>query len=192
MLPATMRILGIDPGSRKTGWGVLDVDGKSMRHIDNGVLFLDDDRELSVRLRDLAHRLRDTITQFRPDCVALEDVFVHKNPRSALLLGQARGVALAAAGLADLPVYSYAPTVVKQRVAGTGRADKDQLATMICTLLGLAEQPYEDAADAVAIAMCCALELAAPKQLQAATAKAKRRKSPRASLLALAKAQGKA
>jgi crossover junction endodeoxyribonuclease RuvC len=187
-----VRILGIDPGSRKTGWGILDIDGKAMRHIDNGVLFLDDDAQLSIRLRDLAHRLRDTITQHRPDCVALEDVFVHKNPRSALLLGQARGVALAAAGLADLPVHSFSPAVVKMRVAGSGRADKGQVATTVCALLGLAEEPYEDAADAVAIAICCALELAAPPQLRTAQ-KAKRSPGgPRKTLLALAKVQGKA
>jgi crossover junction endodeoxyribonuclease RuvC len=188
-----VRILGIDPGSRKTGWGLIEVSGQSMHHIDNGVLFLDDDRDLTIRLRDLAHRLRDVLTEHKPDCMALEDVFVHKSPRSALLLGQARGVAIGCAGLHDLPVHSFAPSLVKQAVTGTGRAEKSQVAHMVCQLLRLPEVPFEDAADAVAVAICCALHGMRPSTAAVPRTRAARstKSSARKSLASLARAQGK-
>ncbi|HEY4221250.1 MAG TPA: crossover junction endodeoxyribonuclease RuvC, partial [Myxococcota bacterium] len=117
-----MRLLGVDPGSHKTGWGVVDIHGSRVEHVDNGVLFLDDDRVLTVRLVDLCHRLKDVIVRYRPDAAAVEDVFVQRGARSALILGQARGAALATLGLAGLPVTSIPTSQVKLRVAGHGRA----------------------------------------------------------------------
>ncbi len=197
-----MRILGVDPGSRKTGWGVVDVDGSRVVHVDNGVLFLDDDDDLTIRLTDLAHRLNDVVTTYAPDRAAVEDVFVQKGARSALILGQARGCALTTLGLRGLSVRSYSTSMVKQRVTGGGRAGKEAVAAMVTTLLSLPEYPFEDAADALAIAICAAFDhpvtirsgttpaAAALAAMTASTRKAKSR--GRDALLALAVAQGKA
>ena len=153
-----VRILGVDPGSRKTGWGVVDVSGSRVVHVDNGVLMLDDDRDLTVRLVDLAHRLNDVVTTYAPDRAAVEDVFVQRGARSALILGQARGAVLTTLGLRGLKVTPYSTSMVKQRVTGGGRADKLQVAAMVTALLGLPEHPFEDAADALAIALCAAFD----------------------------------
>ncbi len=187
-----VRILGIDPGSRKTGWGVVDVVGSNISHVDNGVLFLDDDRDLTIRLVDLAHRLNDVITTYAPDRAAVEDVFVQKSARSALILGQARGAALTTLGLRGLAVANYPASVVKQRVGGGGHAGKEQVAALVTLLLGLKEHPFEDAADALAIAIAAALESPLPfGQAHAPTAKKKPKSKGRDALLALARAQGK-
>src|SRR5688500_4850650 len=148
-----VRILGIDPGSHKTGWGIVDVEGTRIVHVDNGVLFLDDSRDLAVRLVDLCHRLNDVVVRYRPDSAAVEDVFVQRGARSALILGQARGAALAVLGLQGLTVRSIPTSQVKARVAGRGRAEKGQVAEMVRVLLGLKEVPFEDAADALAVAI---------------------------------------
>lgn len=190
-----MRVLGIDPGSRKTGWGIVDVSGSAVVHVDNGVLFLDDSADLTVRLTDLAHRLNDVITTYAPDRAAVEDIFVQKGARSALILGQARGCALTTMGLRGLSVTSYPTSVVKQRVTGGGQAGKEQVAAMVTTLLGLPEYPFEDAADALAVALTAALDgpLTALQQAAAKKSKKAASKKPqgRDALLALAKAQGK-
>lgn len=190
-----MRLLGVDPGSHKTGWGLIDVDGNKLHHVDNGVLMLDDDRSLTVRLVDLCHRLNDVVVRYRPDSAAVEDVFVQKGARSALILGQARGAALATLGLAGLRVESIPTSQVKLRVTGRGHAEKAVVAEMVRALLGLKEVPFEDAADALAVAIAVA---AAPAALHA-SADLTRARSPlkgkakgRDALLALAKAQGKA
>ena len=183
-------MLGIDPGSRKTGWGVVDVEGNSVVHVDNGVLFLDDSADLTIRLVDLAHRLNDVITTYRPDRAAVEDVFVQKGARSALILGQARGAALTTLGLRGLAVASYSTSMVKSRVTGGGRAEKVQVAAMVSILLGLKEHPFEDAADALAVAIAAALD--GPLHLPAPQLKKKQAKTKgRDALAALAKAQGK-
>lgn len=183
-----MRVLGIDPGSHKTGWGAVDVEGSSVRHVDNGVIFLDSDRDLTVRLVDLTHRLRDRLIELVPDVVVVEDVFVRKGARSALILGQARGVVLATCGMQGLPVNSVPTSQVKLRVTGRGRADKAQVAEMVRALLGLPELPFEDAADALAVALSLVGETGAgaPRSLGA------RRAQGREALLAIARAQGKA
>ena len=193
-----MRVLGVDPGSRKTGWGVVDVDGNRVVHVDNGVLFLDDDRDLTVRLVDLAHRLNDVITTYAPDRAAVEDVFVQKGARSALILGQARGAALTTLGLRGLAVTSYSTSMVKQRVTGGGRAGKEQVAAMVSSILGLPAWPFEDAADALAVAVCAAFDNALPLHasstaLPAAIAATTRKSRSRGrdALLALARKQGK-
>jgi crossover junction endodeoxyribonuclease RuvC len=198
------RVLGIDPGSRKAGWGVVDVVGTSVVHVDNGVLMLDSDSDLTIRLVDLAHRLNDVITTYAPDRAAVEDVFVQKSARSALVLGQARGAALTTLGLRGLKVTSYTPSMIKQRVTGGGRADKEQVASMVTALLGLPEYPFEDAADALAVAICAAFDsplrftrdtmnAGAVAQALVSTLSKKRPASRgRDALAQLARAQGKA
>lgn len=184
-----MRLLGVDPGSHKTGWGVLDVEHGRLVHVDNGVLFLDDDKDLAIRLVDLCHRLNDVVLRYRPDAAAVEDVFVQKGARSALILGQARGAALATLGLAGLRVTSIPTSLVKLRVVGRGRADKGQVAEMVRALLGLPEVPFEDAADALAVAISVAGGAQSP--FASAPQKTRKRGAGRDGLLALAKAQGK-
>lgn len=186
-----MRLLGVDPGSHKTGWGVIDIDGTQIVHVDNGVLFLDDDADIAIRIVDLCHRLNDVVVRYRPDRAAVEDVFVQKGARSALILGQARGAVLATLGLAGLGVTSVSTSLVKRRVTGRGRAEKGQVAEMVRVLLGLAEVPYEDAADALAVALSAAGEVQSPVPRVAAPVK-RRRGGGRDGLLALARAQGKA
>lgn len=188
------RVLGIDPGSRKAGWGVVDVEGNSVVHVDNGVLMLDTDSDLTIRLVDLAHRLNDVITTYAPDRAAVEDVFVQKSARSALILGQARGAALTTLGLRGLKVTSYTPSMIKQRVTGGGRADKEQVASMVTVLLGLPEYPFEDAADALAVAICAAFDgpLRFSRDTMIPATPAKTKSKGRDALAALARAQGKA
>lgn len=184
-----MRVLGIDPGSHKTGWGAIEIQGNRVTHVDNGVIFLDDDRDLTVRLVDLAHRLRDRLIELKPDVVVVEDVFVRKGARSALILGQARGVVLATCGMQGLPVKSVPTSQVKLRVTGRGRADKTQVAEMVRALLGLPELPFEDAADALAVALSSSGDLGSTA---APPPPVKKRTRGRDALLALARAQGKA
>jgi len=188
------RVIGIDPGSRKAGWGVVDVEGTSIVHVDNGVLMLDTDSDLTIRLVDLAHRLNDVITTYAPDRAAVEDVFVQKSARSALILGQARGAALTTLGLRGLKVTSYTPSMIKQRVTGGGRADKEQVASMVTALLGLPEYPFEDAADALAVAICAAFDgpLRFSRDTMIPAPAAKTKSKGRDALAALARAQGKA
>jgi crossover junction endodeoxyribonuclease RuvC len=183
------RLLGVDPGSHKTGWGVLDVHEGRVTHVDNGVLFLDSDEDLAIRLVDLCHRLNDVIVRYRPAAAAVEDVFVRKGARSALILGQARGAALATLGLAGLRVTSVPTSLVKVRVTGRGRAEKGQVAEMVRAILGLPEVPFEDAADALAVALSV---VGAPSQAGGLRASPPRGRGSRDGLLALARAQGKA
>jgi crossover junction endodeoxyribonuclease RuvC len=191
-----VRLIGVDPGSHKTGWGIIEVAGNKVTHVDNGVLFLDDDRSLTIRLVDLCQRLRDVLVRYQPDAAAVEDVFVQRGARSALILGQARGAALATLGLHGLRVTSIPTSQVKLRVAGRGRADKDQVAEMVRALLSLPEVPFEDAADALAVAISVAFEteraLTVVGEVAAKPAERKPARKGRDALLALARAQGKA
>ncbi len=148
-----MRILGIDPGSIATGYGIVDLDGSSMRHVRSGVL-RPPSGEMAVRLAWIQQRLTRIVGDLAPQSAALEAVFVSRNPRSALKLGQARGVALAVCGIAGLPTAEYSPSRVKGAVAGSGRADKPQVQAMVQRLLGLERAPASDAADALAVAIC--------------------------------------
>ena len=148
-----MRILGIDPGSRATGYGIVRRDGSRYSRIDGGVI-RPNAATSSERLSQIMAGLRAVIEAQRPDAVALEAVFTAKNPRSALLLGEARGVALAVCGEVGVDTAEYAPTEVKLAVVGYGRADKVQVQRMVQRLLGLAEVPPHDEADALAVAIC--------------------------------------
>lgn len=148
-----MRILGLDPGSLVCGYGVIDVIGADMRYVECGTLTAPKDRAMEQRLGEIAIGLREVLVELRPAVVAVEDVFSHQNPRSALALAQARGMALAVIGLAGLSVASYAPALVKKAICGNGRAEKDQVARMVQALIGLRSLPRADATDALAIAI---------------------------------------
>lgn len=153
-----MRIIGIDPGSRKTGYGVIDVGTgtRQLQHVSHGVLRLDVEQDIAARVRELATRLRELVAQFRPTQCAVEDIFVSEGLRSALILGQARGAVLATMGLSDVPVSNFSPTKVKLALTGAGRATKVQVSEIVRMILKLDEKPAEDAGDALAIAICCA------------------------------------
>lgn len=148
-----MRILGVDPGSRICGYGVVDQSGAELAYVECGVLTAPEGRPMEERLGEIARGLREVIDELRPAVVAIEDVFSHQNVRSALALAQARGMALAVVGLAGLSVASYPPASVKKAVSGSGRADKDQIARMVQVLIGLRSLPRADATDALAVAI---------------------------------------
>lgn len=148
-----MRILGIDPGLRITGFGVIDKDGQHLHYVASGCIRTPDG-ELPGRLRVILDSLAEVITLHKPQLAAVEKVFVNVNPQSTLLLGQARGAAICAAVLADLPVAEYTALQIKQAVVGTGRANKEQVQAMVTRLLKLSGTPSPDAADALACAIC--------------------------------------
>lgn len=149
-----MRILGIDPGTSLTGYGIIDVEGNRLRHIDSGVISTKSKDPLPIRLQTIYDGLREILDQYLPACVAVEQVFMAKNPRAALTLGHSRGVALLAGIHSDLPVSEYSALQVKSAVVGYGRADKQQVQHMVKALLNLPEVAQEDASDALAVAIC--------------------------------------
>ena len=149
-----LRVLGIDPGSRVLGYGLVAARPRDeLACVECGVLTAVAAHAMERRLGELARNLRDVIDELAPEAIALEAVFAHVNVKSALALAQARGMVLAIAGLVGLPVFSYPPAVVKKTVVGSGRADKDQVARMVAGQVGLRTPPRADAADAVAIAV---------------------------------------
>ena len=150
----TVRILGIDPGSQRTGVGIIDVDGGGqIRHVHHQPLVLLGEGGFADRIKRLLHGLAALIDQYHPDEAAIEQVFVGRSADSALKLGQARGAAISAVVLRDLPVSEYAAREVKLAVVGTGAADKVQVQHMIAAMLGLPGKLQADAADALAIAV---------------------------------------
>ena len=149
------RILGIDPGSIKTGWGVIEIEESRVSYIDSGILQLGDGTMVQ-RLVVLYEGLQNVIRQYQPTEAAIEEVFLAKNFQSALKLGQARGVAMLSAGQAAILTREFAAKTVKQAVCGQGQAGKSQMRSMVIKLLGLVENPGEDAADALGIALCAA------------------------------------
>lgn len=150
----TVRIIGIDPGLRRCGWGIIESVGSRLRYIACGVVMPPTDEELATRLTILHRELCEIITSFQPDEAAVEETFVNAGPRSALLLGQARGVALMTPAAMGLPVGEYAANLVKKSIVGTGHAEKSQIQLMVRTLLPAADFKGADAADALAIAIC--------------------------------------
>ncbi len=148
-----MLILGVDPGSRVTGYGLIESDGMSSTHVESGCIRCGDS-PFPERLRLIFAGLAGIITQHRPEVAAIEQVFMHKNADSALKLGQARGAALCALLDAGVKVSEYAPRAVKQAIVGSGSAAKEQVQHMIVRLLALQDAPQADAADALAIALC--------------------------------------
>ncbi len=149
-----MRVLGIDPGSRITGYGIVDQQGSRLVHVDNGAIFTDSAVDFPGRLKRIFDGLSEVIATYRPEEVAVENVFFATNPQSALKLGQARGAAIVAAVHAGLPVAEYTALQVKQAVVGQGRAAKEQVQKMLKALLGLPEVAQADASDALAVAIC--------------------------------------
>ena len=147
------RVLGIDPGSRVCGYGLVIADGAKIGYVECGVLTAPEDWPVERRLGEIARSLGEVLAELRPTEVAVEDVFSRINIRSALALAQARGMALAVIGMAALPVTSYTAPVVKKAVVGRGRAEKSQIARMVQALLGLTSVPRADAADALAVAI---------------------------------------
>lgn len=146
-------ILGIDPGSRVTGYGLVRVDRRNPVYLASGCIRLNDD-DLSLRLHKLYTSLNELLQQFQPSQAAIEQVFVGKNASSALKLGHARGAAMLAVANAEVPLAEYSARSVKQAVAGSGAADKEQVQHMVVRLLQLDKTPAADAADALAIALC--------------------------------------
>lgn len=146
-------ILGIDPGSRKTGFGIINAVGNKTEYVTSGVIRISD-VELPERLKIIFNSITQIINQYCPQEMAIEQVFMAKNAASALKLGQARGAAIVAAVAQDLPVSEYEARKVKQSVVGNGAADKLQVQHMVKTLLRLPAAPQEDAADALAVALC--------------------------------------
>lgn len=148
-----MRILGIDPGSLTTGYGIIESAGQRLTHIDNGIIRPKRTADNPDRLAYIYEGLVARIAEFRPTMVAIEEIFVAKNIRSALHLGQARGIALLAARQASLPIQAYSARTVKQSLVGNGNATKAQVQFMTAKFLQLSEPAAEDAADALAIAI---------------------------------------
>lgn len=146
-------MLGIDPGSRITGYGVIETDGRHSRHLASGCIQTAE-TQFADRLGQIFHALAQIVADMRPDEVAVEQVFMAKNAASALKLGQARGAAIAAVVRDGLPLYEYTPRAVKQAIVGTGAADKIQVAHMVKVLLNLRDRPAADQADALAVALC--------------------------------------
>lgn len=169
MKSRTIRILGIDPGLRRTGWGVLDSDGVRLIYVASGVITSAADDDLAYRLRALFEGVMGVIASFDPAEAAVEETFVNDNPRSTLKLGQARGAALLAPAMRGMKVAEYTPNQIKKTVVGAGHADKHQVQTMIGFLLPKAKFESADEADALAIAICHANQRGA-RQLVAADA----------------------
>ncbi|NGZ07710.1 MAG: crossover junction endodeoxyribonuclease RuvC [Magnetococcales bacterium] len=149
-----MRVLGIDPGSTVTGWGVVESIGSGYRHVAHGAIRTSSDEPMPERLGRIFTGLSAVMQEHRPDAVCVEEIFVSMNVQSALKLGHARGAALVAAQAAGLPVFEYTALQVKQAVVGYGRAEKQQVQSMVKMLLGLSVVPPQDAADALAGALC--------------------------------------
>ncbi len=148
-----MRVLGIDPGLRNMGWGVISVNGSRLSHVANGICS-SGSGDLSARLLALHHALTDIVTTYAPDTAAVEQTFVNTNGAATLKLGQARGIAMLVPAQAGISVGEYAPNAVKKAVVGVGHADKEQIAHMVKLQLPGVNLAGADAADALAIAIC--------------------------------------
>lgn len=149
-----VRILGIDPGLRFTGWGVLEAEGNRLHHVADGVIATDGTQSVPLRLKALDNALALLLTRFSPDEAAVEETYVNRNATATLKLGYARGVALLAPARAGIDVFEYGAKTVKMAVVGTGGADKDQVGLMVRRLLPGSAQQRADAADALAVAIC--------------------------------------
>ena len=169
-----IRIIGIDPGLRRTGWGVIESDGVRLIYVASGLITSEADNDLAIRLMDIFRGLNAAISAHDPREAAVEETFVNDNPRATLKLGQARGIAMLVPAQAGLKVAEYAPNQIKKTVCGAGHGDKSQVAAMVGMLLPKANPKSPDEADALAIAIChahhrtsrnllAALNAAAPK-----------------------------
>lgn len=162
-------IIGLDPGLSCTGWGAIAAEGNRLAHVANGQIRTRSADELAVRLVELHAALAEVLASQRPDCAAVEEVFVNENPRSTLKLGQARGAALLAVAQTGIAIGEYAPRLVKKAVVGTGGAAKEQVHAMVARLLPGHRIAGPDAADALAVAITHAHHLASARALRAGT-----------------------
>lgn len=167
-----MRLIGLDPGLRVTGWGVIEAADGRLRHIANGIVRTRSGDEIGARLTALYDGITAIIAEHRPESAAVEETFVNRNPQSALRLGLARGVVLLAPARAGLTVAEYAANQVKKSVVGAGHAAKQQIGMMVKTLLPAAQVESEDAADALAVAICHAHFAATAARLASVTGRA--------------------
>jgi crossover junction endodeoxyribonuclease RuvC len=182
---ATLRVLGVDPGSVRTGYGIIERDGTRLRLVTAGTLKAGEKTPLEERLLIIHAGLTALIEEYAPNAAAVEDIFMAKFPNAALKLGHARGVALLAIAQAGLAVHPYPPAVVKRSIVGKGAADKQQVARIVGVMLGLTELPGVDATDALAIALTHA-QAARMHAALAPAAKPARRVGPRGPLKARA------
>ena len=153
-MQGTIRIIGIDPGLRRTGWGIIETLGNSLRFVASGTVTSDGEMDLASRLCQLHDGLAEIVHAYRPDEAAVEQTFVNKDATATLKLGQARGIAMLVPARAGLRVAEYAPNAVKKAVIGVGHGDKQQIQMMLKVLMPKAEFMGNDAADALAIAIC--------------------------------------
>jgi crossover junction endodeoxyribonuclease RuvC len=149
-----VRIIGLDPGLRNTGWGIIESEGSRLSYIADGSVHSDSDAPLAERLLQINTQLVDILKQFQPDEAAVEETFVNKDARATLKLGQARGAVMLAPAFLKIPVAEYAPNVIKKSVVGAGHAEKDQVKHMVRLLLPKAVMTSADSVDALAIAIC--------------------------------------
>jgi crossover junction endodeoxyribonuclease RuvC len=170
----TIRIIGLDPGLRRTGWGVIDSDGVRLTYVASGVIAVAADDDLAYRLRNLFESVVSVIKSFKPHEAAVEETFVNENPRSTLKLGQARGVVLLSPATLGLRIAEYTPNLIKKSVVGTGHAEKRQIQAMIGFLLPKAKFESADEADALAIAITHANHRSSPQSSAARLLKAAR------------------
>jgi crossover junction endodeoxyribonuclease RuvC len=152
-MTAPIRILGIDPGLRHMGWGIVELFGSRLSYVASGTIHSNDKADLGERLRRLHHGLSAVVADYAPQEAAVEETFVNRDPRSALKLGQARGIAIVVPALAGLLVAEYAANLIKKTVVGSGHADKAQIAMMVKVLLPQSDPASADAADALAVAI---------------------------------------
>lgn len=160
------RILGIDPGLCKTGWGIIDIEAHKLFHVAHGTIQADPKNTLEKRLKELHQRLSDIITQYQPEEAAIEETFLNTNPNTTLKLGMARGALMLAPALHNIPLSEYSANHIKKNVVGAGHAGKEQVAMMVQTLLPKASPVKDDPADALAIAICHAHTAQTHKRMQ--------------------------
>jgi crossover junction endodeoxyribonuclease RuvC len=162
----TVRILGVDTSLRSSGVAIVEASGQKLSTLAHGRIRNKPSVPHSACLAEIFQQIDSLIEEFQPDEVAIEGAFFAKNAKTAMILGQARGAVLAACAIKALPVYEYSPRSIKQAVVGVGSAQKEQVALMVMRLLGLKEQPQEDAADALAAAICHAHQRGVPEALR--------------------------
>lgn len=171
MRSRAIRIIGIDPGLRRTGWGVVESDGVRLSYVASGLITSTADEALAHRLREIYEGILSVLSSFKPDEAAVEETFVNENARATLKLGQARGMALLAPAMKGLCVAEYPPNLIKKTVVGAGHAEKHQIKAMIGFLLPKAKFDSADEADALAIAICHANHRSSPLAVAARVAK---------------------
>ncbi len=161
-----MKILGLDPALRTTGWGIIHINGNNISYVGDGIIKVSDKLPMAERLKHIYAQVQEIALKYQPDYCGLEEIYLNKNPQSTLKLCQARGVAMVALANSGLDVAEYSATKVKQSICGSGSAKKDQVIAMVKLLLPQAQLPTHDAADALAIAICTAHHIQTQQNLK--------------------------